>query len=669
LSHLSTKETAGLHPWSESGDISPAGLESWVQGRLARHCEQIAHLLAVEGEKTLENTLRPYDDAVATLSAAGSLASLLDSVYPDKGVRDKARELTQVVAEAATALSLNQEVYHALVAIDMTSADPATAHYVSQTLLNYRLAGVDKDDATRAHLRQLSDQATEISLTFAKNVQENVNRVEVRDVAELDGLPEDYIRNHPPDAQGSITLTTDYPDMQPVMTFAGNADLRLRMFRAYNTRAYPANRPLLLDLLGVRQQIASVLGFASWADLATANQMMGSAANLRKFIGELEQASRAGAQREYQMVLDFARKQQPGLTTLKTSDRGYWYEQFRREAFDFDSQSVRPYFPYHAVEKGILETAARLFHVSFQRNTDAGVWHPQVTAWDVYDGPRLCGHFYLDMHPREGKDKWFSAAPLIPGIEGRQLPEAALICNFPGGRTGETDPALTDPGLLQYSDVVTFFHEFGHLMHAILGGRQKWAGVSGIATEGDFVEVPSQMLEEFFHDPKLLASFAHHYQTGEPIPAALVERMNRASAFGRADGVRTQLFYTSYSLDVHNRPAEELDPDAMLEEGYKRMLPYEWVDGNRMYASFTHLIGYTSNYYTYMFDKVIALDFFGQFDRANLLEGPTAMRYRRAILEPGGSKPGTQLIEDFLGREQKMEAFAEWVGEEFAGNP
>jgi thimet oligopeptidase len=175
------------------------------------------------------------------------------------------------------------------------------------------------------------------------------------------------------------------------------------------------------------------------------------------------------------------------------------------------------------------------------------------------------------------------------------------------------------------------------------------------------------MLEEFFHDARLLASFARHYQTGEPIPEALVEKMNRASAFGRADGVRTQLFYTSYSLDVHNLPPDTLDLDALLEEGYKRMMPYEWVDGNRMYASFGHLIGYTSNYYTYMFDKVIALDFFGQFDRSNLLEGPTAMRYRQAILEPGGSKPGTQLIEDFLGRPQQMEAFAEWVGEEFAG--
>jgi thimet oligopeptidase len=665
LNNLTAAEATAAHPWNQNGDIDASGLENWVQGRLARQRELIDALLAVQGQKTLENTLRPYDDAVATLSATGSLASLLDSVYPDKAVRDKARELTQVVAEAATALSLNQDVYRALVAVDLSLADPGTTHYVDQTLLNYRLAGVDKDDATRARLRELSDKATELSLTFAKHVQENVNRVEVRDPAELEGLPQDYIRNHPPDEKGLITLTTDFPDMQPVMTFATNADLRLRMFRAYNTRAFPANRQLLLDLLALRQEVASILGFASWADLATANQMMGSAAKMKNFIGELEQASRAGAEKEYEMVLAFARSRQPDLKALKSSDRGYWYEQYRRQAFDFDSQSVRPYFPYAAVEQGILDTAARLFHVSFQRNQEVAVWHPQVSAWDVHDRGRLVGRFYLDMHPREGKDKWFSAAPLIPGIAGRQLPEVALICNFPGGKA----EGSSDPGLMQYSDVVTFFHEFGHLMHAILGGQQAWAGVSGIATEGDFVEVPSQMLEEFFHDAQLLASFARHYQTGEPIPPALVERMNRASAFGRADGVRTQLFYTSYALDVHNLPPQTLDPDALLEQGYKRMMPYEWVDGNRMYASFTHLMGYSSNYYTYMFDKVIALDFFGQFDRSNLLEGPTAMRYRQAILEPGGSKPGTQLIQDFLGREQRMEAFAEWVGEEFAASP
>ena len=220
---------------------------------------------------------------------------------------------------------------------------------------------------------------------------------------------------------------------------------------------------------------------------------------------------------------------------------------------------------------------------------------------------------------------------------------------------------------MQHSDVVTYFHEFGHLMHAILGGQQQWAGISGIATEGDFVEVPSQMLEEFFRDAKLLQTFARHYQTGEPIPAELVATMNQAGAFGRADWVRTQLFYTNYALDVHDRDPDAagaaLDLDALLRADYERFLPYQWIDGNRMYASFTHLCGYSSNYYTYLYDKVIAIDFFNQFDRAALLDDPATMRYRKAVLDRGGSAPGRAMVQGFLGRDESMEAFEEWIGE------
>jgi thimet oligopeptidase len=242
--------------------------------------------------------------------------------------------------------------------------------------------------------------------------------------------------------------------------------------------------------------------------------------------------------------------------------------------------------------------------------------------------------------------------------EVRQVPQAALICNFPGGKPG-------DPGLLQHLDVVTYFHEFGHLMHALLGGRQRWAGISGIATEGDFVEVPSQMLEEFFRDPHLLALFAHHYETDESIPAELVQRMNRAGAFGRADWVRTQLFYTTYSLMTHTADPATLNLEALFQELYVRFLPYTWIDGNHMYASFTHLVGYSSNYYTYLYDKVISLDFYSQFSQAHPLDDPTSMKYRRMVLEPGGSKPGKEIVLHFLGRNQSTDAFTEWVGEEF----
>jgi len=647
-------------PWNPAGtgSVDAPALETWVEDGLRRHRQAIDRLLAVEGERSTGNTLRAYDDAVAELSTVGSLTGLMHSVYDDKAVRDTAQALLQKISQAGVELSLNRDVYQALTKIDAAQADAATNHYLDRTLLQYRLAGVDKDDATRAKLKELQDKATLTALSFGRNVQEGGNTVVVDDPSLLDGLPPDYLQTHKPGEDGKITLTTDFPDYLPVMTFAKSAELRRQMFLAYNTRAYPENRQLLLDLLNIRKEIAGILGFAHWADLATADQMMESAANMQAFLDDLDRASHAGAQKEYAMILEFAQGQQPGLAGIDASSRAYWVEQYRRSAFEFDSQSVRPYFPYARVEPGVLATAEKLFQVEFRRIENADVWHPSVSAWEVWDGTELTGRFYLDMHPREGKDKWFSAHPLIPGIRDRQLPEAALICNFPEQKDG-------NPGLMQYSDVVTFFHEFGHLMHALLGGRQAWAGISGIATEGDFVEVPSQMLEEFFRDPTLLATFAHHFETGEAIPPELVLRMNRAGAFGRADWVRTQLLYTTYSLETHRQDPATLDPDGLFRSLYERFLPYQWIEGNRMYASFTHLVGYSSNYYTYLYDKVIALDFFAQFPRNALLESPESMRYRRTVLEPGGSMPGREIVHHFLGRSQSCDAFTDWVGEEF----
>lgn len=666
MSGTGVKGTASAveqHAWTAGAAGVEAGeLEQWVNQRLAAIQARLDGLVA---RKDPDTTWRAYDNAIADLGQVASECGLLNSVYPDRAVRDAAQSLAQKVAEVATTLSLNQDVYRTLAAAESTAHDSPTRHYFARTLLQYRLAGVDRDDATRNKLRELQDKATLLALSISRNVQEGANTVIVEDAAELDGLPSDYLAGHQPQADGDhagkIVLTTDFPDYLPVMTFAKSHGLRLKMFLAYNTRAYPANKQLLLDLFGIRHQIANLLGYSTWADLATADQMIGSAANMLRFLDDLEVKTRRGAESEYASVLQFARSQQPDLEAIDSASRGYWLEQFRRSAYAFDSQSVRPYFPYAKVQAGVLATAEKLFHVRFAPAKDARVWHESVTAWDVFDasdaaaGAKI-GRFYLDMHPREGKDKWFSAAPLVPGIGGRQLPEAALICNFPSG-------SEDDPGLLQHSDVVTYLHEFGHLMHAILGGQQDWAGISGIATEGDFVEVPSQMLEEFFRDPKLLATFARHYQTDEPIPAELVETMNRAGAFGRADWVRTQLFYTRYSLDVHHADPTTLDLDALLKKEYQRFLPYTWIEGNRLYAAFTHLVGYSSNYYTYLFDKVIAIDFFNQFEREALLEGPAAMRYREAVLDRGGSQPGTQLVINFLGREQSPEAFEEWIGE------
>ena len=645
-----------LHAWEAGGAESAEALSTWVTARLAAHEAALAALLAIDTPRTPENTLRLFDAAIEQISLAGSQAGVLNSVAADKAVRDQAQQEAQRIAMAGSALSLNRAVYDALAAMRTDGCNPATTHYVQRTLLSYRLAGVDKDDATRAHLQSLHEKATQLSLQFSRNIQEGAKTI-VATQAELDGLPPDYLGRHQPDANGQITLSTDQPEMQPVMTFANSAALRERMFLAYNTRAYPANKELLEQLLATRQEIATVIGFRSWADLATADQMMGSAANVRTFLNKLDEASRDGAVREVEQVLQFARSRQPALSSIDITSRGYWYEQFRRSAYDFDSQSVRPYFPYDKVEAGVLETAARLFKVEFRPSEVPG-WDPAVSVFEVRENGKLVGRFYLDMHPREGKDKWFSAAPVVTGVRGRYLPEAALICNFPGGDSSE-------PGLLQYNDVVTFFHEFGHLMHAILGGHTEWAGLSGFATEGDFIEVPSQMLEEFFRDEKLLQSFARHYETGQVLPTELIQNLKRASAFGRADGMRTQLYYTTLSLDLHDQDPAGIDLDRIIKQLYQRFQPWTWLEGNRMYCSFGHLTGYSSNYYTYAFDKVIALDFFAQFDPADLLGGEAGARYRKTVLEQGGSRPGRQMVRDFLGRDEEFQAFTNWLNEEF----
>jgi thimet oligopeptidase len=649
-----------LHAWVQGND--PAALESWINQRLDAEKADIDKLLAVTGPRTVENTLRPYDDAQNKLAVAGNNASLLYMLADAAPLRDKGQAMSAKVSSASTDLSLNQKVYRALAAMPLPANDPPTRHYLERTLLEYRLAGVDKDDATRAKIRALQDKIAVLSLTFGRNIADGTLKIKATR-AELEGLPADFIALHKPAADGAYTLTTEQPDVQPVLTFSSNPNLRRRMYLAYNQRAYPQNIQVLRDLLAARQELATTLGYAHYADLATADQMIGSTANVEKLIQQVDQVARPVADREYAQLLAFAQKRQPGLESISMSDSRYWAEQYRRAQFAFDAQSVRPYFPYAQVQAGILKTAARLFHVSFKPVTGITIWDPSVDIFDVYDAApdnqgKLLGRIYLDMHPREGKDKWFSSEPVVPGIRGKQLPEGMLVCNFSGGVAGA-------PGLMQYDEVVTFFHEFGHLMHHILGSQGQWSGAGGFNVEGDFVESPSQMLEEMFHDPAILQSFGKHYQTGETIPVATIARMNAASSYGRGRWLMTQLVYSSFSLQIHNQAPAAIDFDALQQADVRRFSPFTTVEGDRFFASFTHLTSYASNYYTYVLDKVIAIDFFAQFDRNNLLDGPTAMRYRRAVLQPGATKPAAELVKDFLGRPQQIDALKNWMNEEF----
>lgn len=659
-----TKIVDPAHIWV--GNTEPAYVTAWVQSHLDDVTKYENEILAVKGKHTVENTLKPYDEMQRALSAAGSGPSLLNNASPIKALRDAAQVELQRVSTVGTEISLNRKLYDALADIDTAHLDEVTKYYIHRELRDFRLSGVDKDEVTRNKIRALQDQLTKLSLAYQRNVAEGTAQVEVKDASELDGLPQDYLDRHKPNEKGVIVITTDEPDYRPVMTYAKSAELRKQMFLTYNNRCYPANKEILLEIVNLRAEMAKLLGFGTWADLASADKMIGSAQGIRNLITELDKAARPAMDKEYAKLLAFAQTKEPGLKAIPDYSVSYYGELYRRAHYNFDSQAVRAYFPYAEVEKGVLDTAARLFHISFVKVTDAPVWDHSVTVYDVLDGRdgkgKKLGRIYLDMHPRSGKNKWFNAGTTVSGKRGFALPEAKLNGNFP-------EPTATDPGLMQFSDVVTFFHEFGHMMHGILGSDQPWVGTGPFTVEWDFVEAPSQMLEEFFESKAVLDTFAKNYKTGELIPQPLFDSMIRASEFGRGTSVERQLQLSEYALNIFDTDPAKVDLDMMWFASLTKYSPYQNTPDYHMYATFTHLLGYSSNYYTYQLSKVIALDFFHQFDEKNLLDGPAAMRYRTTVLEPGGSASANTLVKNFLGRPQQYEAMRHWINKEFEAEP
>ncbi len=626
--------------------------------RLKEAKKILKKMTSVKGKRTVENTLVPYDEIQVLLDAAGNQAGLMENVHPDEKFRAASEKISQEISAFLNELSLNRDVYDALVAIDLSNADAATKYYVEKTLRDFRLSGVDKDEATRKKIKVLNDEIVLIGQEFGRNIRNGKRTVTVDDVSELDGLPQDYIDAHKPNADGKIILTTEYPDALPVFSYAKSEKLRKEMFLAYNNRAFPENIDVLDRLAKKRHELAVLLGFKSYADYITADKMIKSAANADDFITKIVNASEDRAMREYQELMKRKQKDVADAKAVNRWEQSYYTEIVSKENYDFDSQSVRPYFQYDKVKKGVLDVTSKVFGVTFKQIKDAPVWHPSVEAWEMFEDGKLVARFYLDMHPREGKYSHAAHFGIRTGVAGKQIPEASLVCNFP-------EPTKDNPGLMEYNDVNTFFHEFGHLIHSMFAGRQKWIELSGISTERDFVEAPSQLLEEWTRDPKTLQTFAKHYKTGEAIPTKLVMQMNRADEFGKGLQVRRQMEYARLSLSIYDRDPKDIDTDNIVRKITDQYSPFPYVDDTHMQAAFGHLDGYSAIYYTYMWSLVLAKDMFSEFDKSNLLDArEVAKRYRQTILAPGGSKPANQLVEDFLGRESNFKAYQDWLNED-----
>jgi thimet oligopeptidase len=503
---------------------------------------------------------------------------------------------------------------------------------------------------------KLREELVKIGQEFGKNMKDDVRKLAL-DPAQLDGLPDDYKATHKPGPDGKVSITTDNTDYIPFITYAKDEKSREQLWRLYRLRGHPRNLEVLSRMLEKRHELSTLLGYANWAAYATEDKMIGSQERAAEFIARIASASEARAGRDYQQLLRRKRKDDSGAHAVAGWDAAFYSERVSAEEYGFDSQTIRPYFEYRRVKQGVLDITAKIFGLEYKRIGDAAVWHPDVEVYDVVERGAVLGRIYLDMHPRDGKYKHYAQFTLQSGVAGKRLPEGVLMCNFPRPPEGSEGEAA----LMEHDSVKTFFHEFGHLLHHVLGGHTRWVGLSGVATEWDFVEAPSQMLEEWVWDVPTLQTFARHYQTGAPIPAELVARAKAADEYGKGLWVRQQMFYAATSLEFHVRDPRGLDTTKLMAELQDRYTPFKYVEGTYFHESFGHLDGYSALYYTYMWSLVIAKDLFSVFQHEGLLNPAAALRYRRAVLEPGGSKPAAELVRDFLGRQYDFRAYQEWL--------
>ena len=620
-----------------------------------KNADELLKKILDVNKPTVENTLVPYNEILIQLNRAG-LAYLFSEVHPDIDVRNAAELCVQDINKFATDLSLNREVYDKLKNISKNNLDYETSRFLEKELLDFELAGVNKDEEARGKLADLRDQMVVTGQEFDRNIRDDKRFIEVS-FDDLKGLPQDYIDSHKPDEAGKIIITTDYPDADPVKKYADKEEIRKKIFIEDMNRAYPANDEVLKKLLVLRHEYAMLLGYETYADYSAQKNMLKPGNAIADFIENIVSIARPRADSDIKQLLARKRMDNPQVDTIHIWDRFYYVNKIRSEDYKIDFQALRSYFEYNNVKNGVLKTLEDFFEIKF-KSIKGDSWYKDVEVYDVVRNGKTIGRIYLDMHPRVGKYSHNATFSMITGVEGYQLPSGSLVCNFP-------DPSKSNaPVLMEFDDVSTFFHEMGHLVHHILANHHKWVSLSGLSCEDDFVEIPSQLLEEFAWYPDILQRFAKNIQTGESIPTVFVDLLKKSDSVGRgADYVMQQMFYAALSYKYHSIDPTNINLLDSMKELQAQYSIYPYEEGTYFYASFGHLEGYASRYYTYMYDLVIVKDLFSVFEKNGIMDKNTWQKYRVNIIEPGGSIPGANMISNFLGRDYSLEPFRAWVEE------
>jgi thimet oligopeptidase len=640
----------------------PEQIREIVTAAISEAERHVDAILAVKGARTFENTAWPLDEIAAVCRHAYGRGPFLANVHVDPAVREAASSAEEQLDLWRVALDSRTDLYEALLSYAQTDEARALegeqARFLAHRLRDFRRGGTDLQSQQREEVARLRGRLAEISVAFQRNVDEYSDGLELTR-EDLEGLPDSYVgRLAPGEAEGTYWVSLDYPDRFPFLTQARRRDLRKALLLKSWNVAVSENRPLFTEALAIRERLADLLGYPDWAHYAMEVKMADPAA-VDAFYADLVPAVQEKAAGELEAMRAMLLSDE-GDDTVQAWDTYYYDTQLRRRDYGIDPNEVAEYFPLDQVLEGMFAITAEVFGLRYEPVDDTRAWHPDATLYAIRDAASGAhvAHFYADLFPRPGKYNHAAAFTLVPG---RLLPDgsyrrpvSAIVANF-------TKPAATEPSLLKHDEVTTLFHEFGHILHQGLTTAE-FTRFSGTSVERDFVEAPSQIMENWCWDADVLGRFARHHRSGEPIPHALVDQLVAARNLNEGVFTLRQCYFGLVDLAVHTTKGER-DLDAINREAFAVTgLPFP-DESTFFLASFAHLLGsYDAGYYGYLWSLVFGHDMFSRFEEVGVMSPEVGRDFRKTVLEPGGSEDAGVLLRRFLGREPSNEAFLRKLG-------
>jgi peptidyl-dipeptidase Dcp len=635
---------------------------------------EIDAIVANSEQPTFENTIEALDFSGEVLDRISSIFFNLNSAETNDEIQKMAQEVSPLLSEFGNDVRLNPElfarvktVYEQRIKLNL---NPEQTTLLDKKYKSFSRNGANLSDNKKNQLREIDKELSKLSLQFGENVlaETQAYQLHITNTSDLSGLPEGtieaaYSLAKSQDKEGWI-FTLDYPSYIPFVTYADNRELRREMAIAFGAKGFQNNefdnQEIVLTIAKLRFDRAQVLGYASHAHFVLEERMAESPEKVKTFSNDLLQKAKPAALKEFAQLLAFATELH-GIEKLEKWDGAYYSEKLKQQLFSLDDEILKPYFQLEKVLDGAFTIAQKLFGLTFEQIFDVDKYHEEVKTYAVKDeNEQLVAVFYADFFPRKGKRNgaWMTSFKSQYNKNGKEeRPHISIVCNF-------TKPTETKPSLLTFNEVTTLFHEFGHALHGILANTT-YPSLSGTSVFWDFVELPSQIFENWCYEPEALALFAHHYQTGEMIPMELVHKIKESASFQEGIATMRQLSFGLLDMGWHAQdPSEITDIKVFETEQFKATQLYPEVKENAMSTAFSHIFqgGYSSGYYSYKWAEVLDADAFEYFQEKGIFNKEVATKFKENILSKGGTEHPMILYKRFRGQEPKPEALLKRAG-------